>query len=348
LHTRHATELDPDDDSDGVADITTGGTVGAIDTVAAMHGTNPSAEAAPSRIFDRRGCGTDGTFDMAAALDCLDLLSNDPMAAAIVIAASMGYAVIAPDGIGLGDDGGNPIPYLVGHAYAAATFGMHAAVRELALAGDLVPGLTITNALIPAGYSEGGYAALALHKLSQQSAYSGVAPWVPLSLPSGGPSDLVLQIQDAIQPSYPIPAYVCFAATSYDVFYSTSAIASTYAATVHGWFDGTLGTWDINALAIALSGSNVASLLTVSGNTAQNICDEDDGGGSHSFSFVHGMVVGGCTAVIVVGIVAVTVAAATAMPLVAIMHKQTDRRTDRHAHAHTRTHTHTHTHRLTW
>jgi hypothetical protein len=125
------------------------------------------------------------------------------------------------------------------------------------------------------------------------------------------------------------------------VFYSTSAIASTYAATVHGWFDGTLGTWDINALAIALSGSNVASLLTVSGNTAQNICDEDDGGGSHSFSFVHGMVVGGCTAVIVVGIVAVTVAAATAMPLVAIMHKQTDRQTDRQTGRHTHTHTHT-------
>lgn len=58
--------------------------------------------------------------------------------------------------------------------------------------------------------------------------------------------------------------YVLFAATSYDTFYNTAAIASAYAATVTGWFDGTTGTWDVNANAIALSGGDVTTLMTVS------------------------------------------------------------------------------------
>ena len=106
--------------------------------------------------------------------------------------------------------------------------------------------------------------------------------------------------------------YVLFAATSYDTFYNTAAIASAYAATVTGWFDGTTGTWDVNANAITLSGGDVTTLMTVSS------C-QCGGCGSGSFGCSRVVVVVHiCTPVLVQVVVLLLVTAALASNMVCV------------------------------
>ncbi|MCB2409282.1 alpha/beta hydrolase family protein [Hymenobacter lucidus] len=85
---------------------------------------------------------------------------------AVSVLASTGYVVSAPDYIGYGASKAQPHPYEHGASLASASLDMLRAAREFAAKEKLT--LNQKNFLL--GYSEGGYATLALHKLMEEKA----------------------------------------------------------------------------------------------------------------------------------------------------------------------------------
>ncbi|UOQ73602.1 alpha/beta hydrolase family protein [Hymenobacter cellulosilyticus] len=85
---------------------------------------------------------------------------------AVSVLASTGYIVSAPDYIGYGASKNLPHPYEHAASLASASLDMLRAAREFAAKEKVA--LNSKNFLL--GYSEGGYATLALHKLIEEKA----------------------------------------------------------------------------------------------------------------------------------------------------------------------------------
>jgi alpha-beta hydrolase superfamily lysophospholipase len=92
--------------------------------------------------------------------------SSSEVWSAVSVLASTGYIVSAPDYIGYGASKSLPHPYEHAASLASASLDMLRAAREFA-AKEKLP-LNQKNFLL--GYSEGGYATLALHKLMEEKA----------------------------------------------------------------------------------------------------------------------------------------------------------------------------------
>ena len=99
--------------------------------------------------------------------------------------------MLLPDGVGLGDSSESPYPYCVADGYAISTFNLLAASKTL------VPAMTdnvnsVGSIMYTAGYSEGGYGAMALHQRSYNAIWATTLGGVVVkgSYPSAGPYDL--------------------------------------------------------------------------------------------------------------------------------------------------------------
>lgn len=79
-----------------------------------------------------------------------------------VIFAGLGYVVVQPDYVGLGDSPGIH-PYVHASTEASAGVDLLRATRELS-AGDDIPPFGLNGQLFLSGYSQGGHAAMALHR----------------------------------------------------------------------------------------------------------------------------------------------------------------------------------------
>ncbi|UYZ61997.1 alpha/beta hydrolase family protein [Hymenobacter weizhouensis] len=99
---------------------------------------------------------------------------------AVSVLASTGYAVAAPDYIGYGACKALPHPYEHGASLASASVDMLRAAREFCTREKVA--LTPKNFLL--GYSEGGYATMAMHKLLEEK-YAQELP-VTASAPGAG------------------------------------------------------------------------------------------------------------------------------------------------------------------
>ena len=99
---------------------------------------------------------------------------------AVSVLASTGYAVSAPDYIGYGASKNLPHPYEHGASLASASADMLRAAREFCQQQKVA--LNQKNFLL--GYSEGGYATMALHKLLEEK-YATQLP-VTASAPGAG------------------------------------------------------------------------------------------------------------------------------------------------------------------
>lgn len=86
--------------------------------------------------------------------------------AAVSVLASTGYVVSAPDYIGYGASKSLPHPYEHGASLASASLDMLRAAKEFCAQENV--SLNRKNYLL--GYSEGGYATMALHKLLEEKA----------------------------------------------------------------------------------------------------------------------------------------------------------------------------------
>ncbi|HVI47109.1 MAG TPA: lipase family protein [Chitinophaga sp.] len=86
----------------------------------------------------------------------------------IPLAAAMGYIVVVPDYIGYGTTANLEHPYQHASSLASSTVDMIRAVKELVQDPSANLHAKWNNKLFLAGYSEGGYATMAAHRLLQE------------------------------------------------------------------------------------------------------------------------------------------------------------------------------------
>jgi len=142
----------------------------------------------------------------------------------VSILASTGYVVSAPDYLGYGASKALPHPYEHGASLASASADMLRATREFCTQQNVR--INQKNFLL--GYSEGGYATMALHKLLQEK-YATELP-VAASAPGAGAyhkTAFVRYILSASQPLNFLSTYVWVLRT-YDRVYALNRPYSFY------------------------------------------------------------------------------------------------------------------------
>lgn len=131
------------------------------------------------------------------------------------IYASVGTVCVAPDYLGLGDSDGVH-PYVHAATEASASFDLIIAVEEFL---DTELGISLNDQLFVTGYSQGGHAAMALHRYIETETDIEVTAAFPMSGPysiSTGMKDLLVSEEE-----YQYVAYLAATAISYQFVYGT-------------------------------------------------------------------------------------------------------------------------------
>lgn len=163
----------------------------------------------------------------------------EPMVSAIT--ASNGVVSVAPDYLGLGD---GPGLHRYQHAAteATATIDLIRAARETC---DSL-GLQLNGQIFLTGYSQGGHAAMAAHKMIQEKIDNEMH--VTASVPMSGAYDMSgvmvdVMLSDSVYPSPSYLAYIVYSWNQMYNLYDTLArpLLSPYDSLMPHWFDGTHG-----------------------------------------------------------------------------------------------------------
>jgi pimeloyl-ACP methyl ester carboxylesterase len=160
----------------------------------------------------------------------------------VELIASMGYVVVIADYPGFGESTDVVHPYLVKDPTVTSLADFFSAVKELSEAE--LPGILLNNDFYLIGYSQGGWATLALHKaleLDYSSEFN-----LRGSVCGAGPYDIGLLLgQMTANSTYPVPAYLAYivnAYTSYSQFTNpvTDIFNPPYASKISTLFNGML------------------------------------------------------------------------------------------------------------
>lgn len=162
--------------------------------------------------------------------------------------ASMGFVVFIPDYPGFGSSSHVPHPYLIADPTTQSIVNMFRAVKE---AGDSeFPGIKVKNEYYLMGYSQGGWATMALHK------YLDADPPLEFNLAGSvcgaGPYNMYnLFLGISNLSTYPMPSYLGYiinAYSAYDQFSNgvSEILNEPYASNLESLYDGTLTTGEIN------------------------------------------------------------------------------------------------------
>lgn len=153
--------------------------------------------------------------------------------------ATEGYISVLPDYIGLGYDVTNRHPYQHARSEATSTIDMIRASREAC--ADL--NIDLNGQVLLAGYSQGGHATMAAHRMIQNSFSSefNISASVPMSGPysmSGVMMDVILQ-----NTPYPAPYYLPYVLLSFqDIYQPYSSVSdflnTPYNTTLPPLYDG--------------------------------------------------------------------------------------------------------------
>jgi pimeloyl-ACP methyl ester carboxylesterase len=167
----------------------------------------------------------------------------------IEIVASMGYIVVIADYPGFGESSDIPHPYLVKEPTVQSLIDMHFAVKEM-IAGKL-EGIVLKDEYYLIGYSQGGWATLALHKAMELDYSSDFN--LAGSACGAGPYNISLLFREMTTiTTYPMPVYLGYilnAYTSYNQFTNpvTDIFNEPYASRVSSLYKGLLSSEQINA-----------------------------------------------------------------------------------------------------
>ncbi|MEL6862847.1 MAG: lipase family protein [Bacteroidota bacterium] len=164
-----------------------------------------------------------------------------------------GFFVAMPDYVGLGDSPGLH-PYVHEATEASAVIDMIRASK--AVIAEL--GNPLSDQLFLFGYSQGGHATVAAHKVIQEELSNELV--VTASNPMSGPYDLSgIQANVIIQDEpYPSPSYLPYVELAYQDIYGTlyndpsDVFISPYDTLLPPLFDGSLGLGEINAMLPAI------------------------------------------------------------------------------------------------
>lgn len=174
-----------------------------------QHGTLWDYDAAPS-LYKQAGYESYYMGTLAASL-------------------SKGYIVAMPDYIGYGSSASVFHPYIHRQTMGSSCLNMLRAARKFAADNQL----SIKDSIKILGYSEGGYATMALHKTIDETASSEFK--VAQSFPGAGPYDVlgnskqVIQSTTTIQQKYML-GYV-WVTLAYNKYYKINAANTTYFTT---------------------------------------------------------------------------------------------------------------------
>ncbi len=167
----------------------------------------------------------------------------------IEVVASMGYVVVVADYPGFGESVNIVHPYLVKEPTVQSLVDMLYATTELA--GAEFPDITLKNEYYLLGYSQGGWATLALHKaleLDYQNDFNLAG-----SACGAGPYNISLLFEGMVNvPTYPMPIYLGYilnAYKSYNQFTNpiTDIFKEPYASKVSSLYNGLLTSEAINS-----------------------------------------------------------------------------------------------------
>lgn len=154
--------------------------------------------------------------------------------------ASDGYVAVLPDYLGMGDSPGLH-PYVHADTEASATIDMIRAVQEYTAENNI----TLNSQIFLTGYSQGGHAAMATHKMMQEQLSDEFT--VTASSPGSGPYDLSSTSFDNISSdeAYSTGGYVPYLLFAYQSVYGnlyenvSDALKAPYDTTLPPLFDGT-------------------------------------------------------------------------------------------------------------
>lgn len=172
-----------------------------------------------------------------------------------------GYIMCMPDFIGLGDSPGLH-PYVHAESQAQAVVDILRSAREL----GTILNANISDQLFLFGYSQGGHATMAAHKIIQEEHSPEFT--VTASIPMSGPYDIG-GVQASVVTSsvpYPTPGYLPYVLFSYQMVYGNlfdsiqEIIVEPYASQIEDFYDGTHSLGEVNLFLP----NNVASWLTPS------------------------------------------------------------------------------------
>ena len=164
---------------------------------------------------------------------------NMPIETALnIVLASCGFVCAAPDYIGYGRDKDSLHPYHLADSLASASIDMLRAVKEMC--SEL--GVNIKNEYFLAGYSEGGFATLAVQK-KIEAQHAAEFPLIAVSAGAGA-YNLFGTVKEFLSRSTLSPAYSCFIYAAYRSFYGWdrayySVLREPYASRMQeGLFNG--------------------------------------------------------------------------------------------------------------
>jgi pimeloyl-ACP methyl ester carboxylesterase len=166
----------------------------------------------------------------------------------VELIASLGYIVVIADYPGFGASASIPHPYLVTEPTVRSLVDMLHSVKELASAE--LPGISLINEYYLLGYSQGGWATLALHKTLELD-YSEDFDLIG-SACGAGPYNIYLLMQEMINvTTYPMPVYLGYIVNAYSAYSQftnpvTDIFKEPYATRVGTLYNGLLTSSQIN------------------------------------------------------------------------------------------------------
>ena len=166
----------------------------------------------------------------------------------IEVVASLGYIVVFPDYPGFGESSDIEHPYLLAEPTISCVTDMLFTVKEIS--GYEFPDITAVNEFYLMGYSQGGWAALLLHKAIELDYFDEFS--LKGSVCGAGPYNLNLLMENILdQSTYPMPVYIGYIVNAYAVYNSfnidvCSILNEPYCLRLSSLFNGNLSSGQIN------------------------------------------------------------------------------------------------------
>ena len=175
----------------------------------------------------------------------------------VELVASMGYVVVFADYPGFGESARIPHPYLIKEPTVRSLVDLLYTAKEMV--SQEFPGLTLNDDYYLLGYSQGGWATLALHKALELDYSSDFN--LKGSTCGAGPYNIEQLLESMIdKPTYPMPVYLAYIVNAYSAYNQfTNPVGDIfnepYASRLSTLFTGNLTSAQINSqLTTSISG----------------------------------------------------------------------------------------------
>jgi pimeloyl-ACP methyl ester carboxylesterase len=190
----------------------------------------------------------------------------------VEILASMGFVVVIPDYPGFGESVSIPHPYLVKEPTVTSIVDMFYATEELD--ATALPDISALNEYYLVGYSQGGWATMALHKALELDFSNDFN--LKGSVCGAGPYDIGLLFSGMVNvTAYPMPVYLGYIFNAYSAYGQitnpvTDIFKEPYASRISTLYNGTKSSEQINAQLT----TSITDLLNESFYTGYNTSDK--------------------------------------------------------------------------